>query len=115
MPSSGHNLGAICMVDRKLVIVGGKDSATGKIHNKVTTYNSVSNMWTTYYPDMLNIRLKPGVFTYKDVIVMEGMGGESTLHNSFEVMKCHSDMQFLFICQFQCGTSHLQYVDATSL
>ena len=87
LPRPGHRLGVIHMLGDKLAILGGRDSGTDKIHNKVTTYNSKTNMWSKFFPDMLNIRLKPGVITYNDyVIVLGGKYGRDTIHDSIEVM-----------------------------
>lgn len=87
LPRPGHRLGVIHMIGDKLAILGGRDSGTDMIHKKVTTYNSKTNMWSKYFPDMLNIRLKPGVITYNDyVIVLGGKSGRDTIHDSIEVM-----------------------------
>ena len=87
LPRPGHRLGVIHMLGDKLAILGGRDSGTDKIHEKVTTYNSKSNTWSKYFPNMLNVRLKPGVITYNDyVIVLGGKYGQDTIHDSIEVM-----------------------------
>jgi len=78
------------MVDDKLTIFGGRDSATDNIHNKVTTYNSKTNSWYSYYPNMLNKRSKPGVLTSHDhVIVMGGKSSDDPYHDSIEVINYH--------------------------
>ena len=87
LPRPGHRLGVLHMVDDKLTIFGGRDSTTGEIHNKVTTYNSKTNSWYGCYPDMLHNRHKPGVITSQDhVIVMGGKSSQDTFHDSIEVM-----------------------------
>ena len=79
----GHRLGVVHMLGDKIAILGGRDLSTDKIHNKVTTYYSKTNIWSKFFPDMLNIRLKPGVVTYNDyVIVMEGKSGQDTIHDT---------------------------------
>ena len=95
LPRPGHRLGVIHMVDNKLTIFGGRDSTTGKIHNKVTTYNSKTNSWYSCYPDMLHNRSKPGVITSDDhVIVMGGRSSLDTDHDSIEVMNYHQQLQW---------------------
>ena len=93
LPRPGHRLGVIHMVDNKLTIFGGRDSTTGEIHNKVTTYDSKTNSWGNCYPDMLNNRHKPGLITSRDhVIVMGGKSSQNTFHDSIEVMNYGVDL-----------------------
>jgi len=78
------------MLDERLTIFGGRDSATDEYLNKVTTYNSDTNSWYSYYPDMLNKRFKHGIITYNDhVIVMGGKSSPDTILDSIEVMNYH--------------------------
>jgi len=78
------------MLDERLTIFGGQDPFTWEYHNKVTTYNSDTNSWYSYYPDMLNKRFKPGITTYHDhVIVMGGKSSQGTILRSIEVMNYH--------------------------
>jgi len=60
------------MLDERLSIFGGRDSATGKCINKVTTYNSDTNSSYSYYPDMLKKRFKHGIITYCDHVIVMG-------------------------------------------
>ena len=79
------------MVDHKLMLFGGRYSTTNAIHQKVTTYDNDARKWISYYPDMLCIRSKPGVITYKDhVIVMGGGYTDNDDHDSIEVMNYHA-------------------------
>ena len=90
LPRPGHRLGVIHMVDDKLTIFGGRDSTTNKIHNKVTTYNSKTNSWYSYFPNMLYNRSKPGVVNSHDyVIVMGGKSSPDTILDNMEVMNYH--------------------------
>jgi len=87
---SGHRLGVLHIVDDKLTIFGGYDPTTNNIHNKVTTYNSKTNSWYSYYPNMLYNRFKPGVITSHDhVIVMGGISSDDAYHDSIEVINYH--------------------------
>ena len=95
LPKPGHRLGVLHMVDNKLTIFGGRDSTTGEIHNKVTTYNSKTNSWYSCYPDMLHNRSKPGVITSDDhVIVMGGRSSPDSILDSIEVMNYHRQLQW---------------------
>ena len=95
LPRPGHRLGVLYMVDDKLTIFGGRDSTTGNIHNKVTTYNSKTNSWYGCYPGMLHNRSSPGVITSDDhVIVMGGASSPDTFLDSIEVMNYHHQLQW---------------------
>ena len=90
LPQPCHRYGVLCMVNDKLTIFGGRDSATDVMHKKVTTYHIDTNKWISYYPDMLYIRSKPGVITYQDYVIV--MGGGYSLHNdhdNIEIMNYH--------------------------
>jgi len=78
------------MLDERLTIFGGDDPITNKAFNKVTSYNSDTKSWYSYYPDMLNKRFKPGIVTYDDhVIVMGGKSSPDIILDSIEVMNYH--------------------------
>ena len=95
LPRPGHCLGVLHMIDDKLTIFGGGDSNTYKHHNKVTTYNNKTNSWYSCYPDMLHNRLKPGVITSDDhVIVMGGQNSSGTYLDSIEVMNYRQQLQW---------------------
>ena len=55
LPTSGHYYGIPHIIGGKLVIIGGCLSANKKRTNKVSTFDEDSQMWTSYYPDMLNL------------------------------------------------------------
>ena len=95
MPRPGHCLGVLHMVDEKLTIFGGKDPYTGRHLDKVTTYDSETDIWYPYYPSMLHKRYKPGVITSSNHVIV--MGGKSTPYidlNSIEVMNYHHQLQW---------------------
>ena len=95
LPQPGHDFGVLHMLDDRLTIFGGIDTATDDIINKVTTYNNDTNKWYSHYPDMLHKRCKPGVITYHNyVIVMGGMSRPDTYHDSIEVMECHDQLKW---------------------
>ena len=77
-------------IDDKLTIFGGKDPTTDEFLNKVTTYNSKTDSWSGYYPDMSHSRHKPGVATvHEHVIVMGGKRSQNAFHDSIKVMNYH--------------------------
>ena len=95
LPPPGHLCGVLCMVDSKLSIFGGGDPVTREIHNKVSTYNSNTNSWTTYYSNLIQKRFKPGVVTHGDYVIV--MGGEyeyKKYHDNIEVMNWRQRSQW---------------------
>ena len=90
LPRPGHRLGVLHMVDDILTIFGGMKPYTSNRHNKVTTYNSRTNSWYNYFPNMLYNRYKPGVVTSHDyVIVMGGKNSPDTTLDNMEIMNYH--------------------------
>ena len=45
--------------------------------NKVSTFDEDSQTWTSYYPDMLSVRSKPGVVSHLEHVIVAG-GGRPT-------------------------------------
>ena len=72
LPSSGHYYGIPHIIGGKLAIIGGCLSATKKRTNKVSTFDEDSQTWTSYYPDMLSVRSKPGVVSHLEHVIVAG-------------------------------------------
>ena len=72
LPPSGHYFGIPHIIGGKLVIIGGALSATKKRTNKVSTFNEHSQIWTSYYPDLLSVRNKPGVVSHMQYVIVAG-------------------------------------------
>ena len=72
MPPSGHYYGIPHIIGGKLVIIGGRLSATKKRTNKVSTFDEDSQTWTSYYPDLLSVRSKPGVVSHLEHVIVAG-------------------------------------------
>ena len=51
---------------------GGHLSATDKRTNKVSTFDDGAQKWISYYPDLLSIRSRPGVASYKEYVIVAG-------------------------------------------
>jgi len=87
LPPPGHRFGVLCMVNTSLSIFGGSDPITYAYCNKVSTFDRDTNSWTTYYPNMIQKRAKPGVVTYGDhVIVMGGSYKPKKYLDSIEIL-----------------------------
>ena len=73
LPPSGYYYGTPHIIGGRLAIIGGRLSTTKKRTNKVSTFDEGSQTWTSYYPDLLLVRSKPGVVSHlKHVIVAGG-------------------------------------------
>jgi len=72
LPPSGQFKGIPCVIGGRLAIIGGALSATKEITNKVSTFDENGQKWTTYYPDLLSPRKRPGVVAHKQHIIVAG-------------------------------------------
>ena len=87
LPPSGQYYGVPHIIGDKLTIIGGCNSATMKRTNKVSTFDESSQTWTSYYPDLLSARSKPGVVSHlKYVIVAGGKSVDDTIQDDMEVL-----------------------------
>ena len=72
LPLSGHYYGIPHIIGGRLAIIGGRLSATKKRTNKVSTFDEDSQTWTSYYPDLLSVRSKPGVVSHLEHVIVAG-------------------------------------------
>ena len=85
LPPSGHYLGIPHIIGGRLAIIGGRLSATKKMTNKVSTFDEDSQTWTSYYPDLLSVRSRPGVVSYLEHVIVAG-GGRPTAEDDDTVV-----------------------------
>ncbi|XP_065907606.1 uncharacterized protein [Dysidea avara] len=71
-PPSGHVNGFLTIIGGKLAYIGGHLSATKKMTNKVSTFDETSQAWTSYYPNLLSPRDRPGVVTHLEHVIVAG-------------------------------------------
>ena len=84
LPLPGQYAGTLQIINSNLTVIGGEDNTTRKITNKVTTYN---NSWKNIYPNMIKPRVRPGVVTHLDyVIVAGGALDDKTFSDDIEVL-----------------------------
>ena len=77
LPPSGHYLGIPHIIGGRLAIIGGRLSDTKKRTNKVSTFDEDNQTWTSYYPDLLSVRSRPGVVSHLEHVIVAG-GGRPT-------------------------------------
>ena len=80
LPPSGHYYGIPHIMGGKLVIIGGRLSATKKRTNKVSTFDEDTQTWTPHYPNLLSVRSKPGVVSHLEHVIVAG-GARSTFED----------------------------------
>ena len=75
-------------INNNLVLIGGRESSTGKMTNMVSTWLVEEEKWTQTIPPMSTRRFRPGVLLSKDYLFVFGGRGEDgeTLLDSFEVL-----------------------------
>ena len=84
---SGHYCGVPHIIGGKLAIISGGLSATNLWTNKVSTFDETSQTWTSYYPDLLSVRFRPGVVTHLEhVIVAGGVNNTLVVQDDIEVL-----------------------------
>ena len=87
LPPSGHYYGIPHIIGGRLAIIGGRLSATKKMTNKVSTFDEDSQTWTSYYPDLLSVRSRPGVVSHLEHVIVAGGGlDDYTDHDDIEVL-----------------------------
>ena len=91
LPPSGHYYGVPHIIGGKLAIIGGRLSATKKRSNKVSTFDKTSQTWTSYYPDLLSVRSKPGVVTHLEHVIVAG----GTRADDFDTRIVQDDIEVL--------------------
>ena len=86
LPPPGHVYGVLQIINGKLSVIGGADNVTAtKVTNKVSTF--INNSWTQHYPHMSKPRVRPGVATYSDyIIVAGGMRDINTFNDDIELL-----------------------------
>ena len=98
MPPSGHYYGVPHIIGGKLVIIGGRLSATKKRTNKVSTFDEDSQTWTPYYPDLLSVRSKPGVVSHLDqehvIVAGGGLDDDTFSQDDIEVLNWMENSQW---------------------
>ena len=74
LPPPGHYHGILQILNNKLIVIGGQDNATDEITNKVSTFNNISNNWSSEFPNMMMPRSLPGVVNHEDHVIVLGGG-----------------------------------------
>ena len=93
LPQPGHYYGIPHIIGGRLAIIGGCLSATNKRTNKVSTFDEDSQTWTSYYPDLLSVRSRPGVVSHLENVIVAG-GARSTAKDN-DTLVAQDDIEVL--------------------
>ena len=95
LPPPGHRRGILQILNNKLTVIGGGDSATYKTTNKVSTFNNNSNNWVKHFPNLLQPRSEPAVLTHENrVIVLGGAINDDNIYDDIEVLNLTQPLQW---------------------
>ena len=87
LPPPGHYYGIPHIIGGRLAIIGGRPSYTNIVTNKVSTFDETSQTWTSYYPNLLSVRDRPGVASHLDhVIVAGGLDNSLVVQDDIEIL-----------------------------
>ena len=87
LPPSGHYKGIPHIIGGRLAIIDGRLSATKKMINKVSTFDEDNQTWTSYYPDLLSVRSRPGVVSHLENVIVAGGGRPTAEDDDTPVMQ----------------------------
>ena len=94
LPPPKQYMGRLQVINDQVTVIGGRDRATKKRTNRVTTFSN--DKWIQYYPNMLKARFKPGVTVHlKYVIVAGGVLNDETFSDSIEVLNWRQSSQWI--------------------
>ena len=87
LPPAPQYYSEATVIDNKLVLIGGKDSANGENTNMVSTWMVDEEKWVQTIPPMNMKRYGPGVLLVnKSLFVFGGQNENGTILNTFEVL-----------------------------
>ena len=87
LPPLQQYYGVPHIVGGKLVIFGGRLSLNSKRTGKVSTFDQSTCSWTSFYPNMMSARSRPGIATHLEyVIAAGGTVDDATCVNDIEIL-----------------------------
>ena len=110
-------------INGHLVLIGGREASSGAVTNLVSTWNG--QVWHQELPPMPTKRIRPGVTTYQNLVVVAGGLGEDvqTLLSSIAILNITTLQwstlgnlplpQPMFEMQFTISNAHLYVASAT--
>jgi len=76
----------LLIINGQLNAIGGEDSATYSLSNKVSTLSEAENSWVTYYPNLLSARFKPGAVVHSDHVIVAGGQTSNGIVDDIEIL-----------------------------
>jgi len=94
LPSPGHYMGILQIIDGKLAVIGGRNNLTNQATKSVSTY--INNCWANHYPNLLRARFQPGVVCHSEyVIVAGGQREKHNINDDIEVLNALQPSQWI--------------------
>ena len=87
LPQVQQYYGVPHIVGDKLAIFGGRLSHNTKRTCKVSTFDQTTHEWTSFYPNMMSVRSRPGVVTHLEYVIVAG--------GTTDDLTCVSDIEIL--------------------
>jgi len=72
LPLLDHYCAVAHIIGGRLTLIGGRLCSSNESTNKVSTFDESTHTWTSYYPDLLSARYRPGVVAYLDHVIVAG-------------------------------------------
>jgi len=97
LPKSGHFMGILHIIDGKLNVIGGQDTTSFSAKKATSKVSSlVNNIWTNHFPNMSMARLKPGVVSHSEYVIVAGGKRESgTVIDTIEILNTTQPSQWI--------------------
>ena len=72
LPTPDHYYAIPHIIGGKLTLIGGRLFGTKKMTNKVSTFDQTKQLWVSHYPNLLSVKVKPGVVTHMEYAIVAG-------------------------------------------
>ena len=86
LPRPKQHYFVLLMINGQLNTIGGEDSVTCSLSNKVSTFRETEKSWVTYYPNLLTARFKPGAVVYSDHVIVAGGQTSDGVADDIEIL-----------------------------
>ena len=86
LPRPKQHYFVLLMIDGQLNVIGGEDSVTCSLCNKVSTFSETEKSWVTYYPNLLCARFKPGAVVHCDHVIVAGGQTSDGIADDIEIL-----------------------------
>jgi len=86
LPRPKQHYFVLLMIDGQLNAIGGEDSVSLALSNKVSTFSKTDKIWVSYYPNLRSARFKPGAAVHCDHVIVAGGQTSNGIVDDIEVL-----------------------------